>query len=43
MSTEISVDIAVDIAVDNRSIEKTTPDGVHFQEFINHGGWDTYL
>ncbi|CAH3191849.1 unnamed protein product [Porites evermanni] len=21
----------------------TTPDGVHFREFINHGGWDTYL
>lgn len=21
----------------------TTPGGVHFREFINHGGWDTYL
>ena len=21
----------------------TTPDGVHFREFINHSGWDTYL
>lgn len=21
----------------------TTPDGVHYRECINHGGWDTYL
>ena len=21
----------------------TTPDGIHYGEFINHGGWDSYL
>ena len=21
----------------------TTPDGIHFREFVNHGGWETYL
>ena len=21
----------------------TTPDGIHYREFINHGGWDSYL
>jgi len=20
-----------------------TPDGIHYREFINHGGWDSYL
>jgi len=21
----------------------TTPDGIHYHEFVNHGGWDSYL
>ena len=21
----------------------TTPDGIHYREFVNHGGWETYL
>ena len=21
----------------------TTPNGIHFREFVNHGGWETYL
>ena len=20
-----------------------TPDGIHYRQFINHGGWDSYL